>query len=390
MNLKTDQQISQLSLFDLSISPYKPVEPITRPDHHPKFDLFSYDKIVVYFSGGKDSLACLLHLFEKGVDPAKIELWHHEIDGREGSQLMDWNCTPDYCRKVAEAFGLPIYFSWKVGGFEREMMRENSLTAPTRFETPEGEVKQVGGVRGKPNTRLKFPMAVADLSKRYCSSYLKIDVGAASLRNQVRFNDSRTLTISGERAEESTARANYLEFERDRADNRGKMVTQLKPYQHLAALTYKPSRSERHVDRWRPIHKWSEAEVWAIIKRWKVSPHPAYCLGWGRVSCKRCIFGSNNQWASIEVIDPQGLDEICNLEIKFDCTIRAPKPIKRKGKIVGYHPKETVKDCAAKGTPYKMDPAMIAIANSTNYNEPVILQNWTLPAGAFGESCGPT
>ena len=202
-------------------------------------DLTSYDKIIVYFSGGKDSLACLLHLFEQGVSPEKIELQHHEIDGREGSKLMDWACTPDYCRQVAKAFNLPIYFSWKVGGFEEEMLRENSLTAPTRFETPEGEVKQIGGTRGKPNTRLKFPMAVADLSKRYCSSYLKIDVAAAALRNQKRFNNSRTLTISGERAEESAARANYLEFEPDRTDNRGKWVTQLKPFQHLLAPVYK-------------------------------------------------------------------------------------------------------------------------------------------------------
>lgn len=58
--------------------------------------------------------------------------------------------------------------------------------------------------------------------------------------------------------------------------------------------------------------------------------------------------------------------------------------------IVGYHPKETVKDCAAKGTPYPMDPTMIDIVNSTTYTQPVFLDSWTLPAGAFGESCGPT
>ncbi len=78
--------------------------------------LASYDTIIIYFSGGKDSLACLLFLLWLGVDPSKIELWHHEIDGREGSHLMDWLITPDYCRKVAAAFGVPIFFSWKVGG----------------------------------------------------------------------------------------------------------------------------------------------------------------------------------------------------------------------------------------------------------------------------------
>ncbi len=353
-------------------------------------DLDSYDKIVIYFSGGKDSLACLLNLLELGVDRSKIELWHHEIDGREGSNLMDWSITPDYCRKVAAAFGLPIYFSWKVGGFERELWRRETLTAPTRFETPDGEVCQIGGTRGKPNTRRKFPMPVADLKKRYCSPYLKIDVGAAALRNQERFSKSRTLTISGERAEESPERANYLEFEPDRADNRGKWVTQLTPYQHLPGLVYKPSRSERHVDRWRPVHKWTEPEVWATIEKYKVNPHPAYQLGWGRVSCQFCIFGSPNQCASSQVVSPERFEKISVIERITDCTIKTPKAIKRKGKIIGYHPKETVKDYAAKGNPYEMDPRMIEIANSVTYNEQVILDDWQLPPGAFGESCGPT
>lgn len=257
---------TQLTLSGLIKQTQRPQTILNAPASLTTPDLASYDKIIVYFSGGKDSLACLLHLLEQAVPADKIELWHHEIDGREGSKLMDWACTPDYCRKIAQAFGVPIFFSWKMGGFEDEMMRENSLTAPTRFETPEGEVKQVGGTRGKANTRLKFPQVSANLSVRWCSAYLKIDVAAAALRNQKRFNSSRTLTISGERAEESAGRANYKVFEPDRTDNRD-------------------GRNARHVDRWRPVHQWSEEEVWAIIERWKVNPHPAYCLGWGRVSC---------------------------------------------------------------------------------------------------------
>lgn len=362
-----------------------------------ELDLDSYDKIIVYFSGGKDSLACLLNLFDLGVDPSKIELWHQEIDGREGSTLMDWLITPDYCRKVAAAFGLPIYFSWKVGGFEREMLRHSSLTAPTKFETPDEGIKQVGGTRGKPNTRLKFPQVSANLSVRWCSAYLKIDVGAAALRNQKRFNDSRTLTISGERAEESAARAKYKTFEPDRADNRGKMVSQLKPYEHLPEMVFKASKNARHVDCWRPIHSWSEGEVWAIIERYMVNPHPAYWLGWGRVSCQFCIFGSDNQWASSQKSNPGRFSAIAFHEADFGCTIKAPTPIRQRiegtddqYETIGYHPGETIIDRATKGTPYDMDQAMIEVANSTKYNEPVILDDWQLPPGAFGESCGPT
>lgn len=87
-------------------------------------DLASYAFIIVFFSGGKDSIAALLTLLEAGASRERIELWHHEIDGREGSHLMDWPCTPAYCRAFAQAFALPLYASWKVGGFERELLRD--------------------------------------------------------------------------------------------------------------------------------------------------------------------------------------------------------------------------------------------------------------------------
>jgi hypothetical protein len=45
-------------------------------------DLASYDHILVFTSGGKDSLACLLHLLEVGVELARTELHHHDVDGR--------------------------------------------------------------------------------------------------------------------------------------------------------------------------------------------------------------------------------------------------------------------------------------------------------------------
>ena len=80
------------------------------------FDLHSYDKYIVSFSGGKDSTALLLYLLDNSVPCDRIELWHQEIDGRDES-LFDWEVTPDYCRKLGEAFGIPVFYQWRTGGF---------------------------------------------------------------------------------------------------------------------------------------------------------------------------------------------------------------------------------------------------------------------------------
>ena len=92
-----------------------------------------YDKYIVAFSGGKDSTALVLHLLELGIPKEKIELWHHDIDGG-GETFMDWEITHDYCQKFADAFGVPLYFSYKEGGFKREMLRQDTLTAPMHYQ----------------------------------------------------------------------------------------------------------------------------------------------------------------------------------------------------------------------------------------------------------------
>ena len=182
-------------------------------------DLTSYSAIVVAFSGGKDSLACLLALLDLGVDRNTIELWHHDVDGREG-------------------------------------------------------------------------------------------------------------------------------------------------------------KHKRLVDHWRPVHGWSEKQVWEIIERYSVNPHPAYRLGWGRVSCMSCIFGSPNQWASLGKLATARLERVAKYEEEFGTTIQR---------------KKSVRHLAVLGQPYQWSDADAHAALSTVFNEFVIVApgTWKLPAGAYGESCGP-
>jgi len=322
--------------------------------------LNSYSKILVAFSGGKDSLACVLNLFDLGVPREKIELWHHDIDGNTGDYFMDWPCTPGYCRAVAAELGLPIYYSWRDGGFLREMLRDNQPTAPVTFECPEGCMGHAGG-KGPCNTRRRFPQVSADLSVRWCSSSLKIEVAAAGLRNQDRFNHTRTLVVTGERAEESPSRARYKEFETDRSSaTKGKLG--------------------RHVDHWRPVHGWNETRIWDIIAKYRMRPHPCYELGWGRCSCASCIFGSKDQWASLALIAPEHVERICRYEEEFGCTIQRKKSVRQLVKEGAPYPVLLTKE-VEDSRRQSLDPV---------YHLSLRPDIWRLPAGAFGESIGPT
>ncbi|MFK4046378.1 Phosphoadenosine phosphosulfate reductase family protein (plasmid) [Roseomonas mucosa] len=322
-------------------------------------DLRSYDHVVLFTSGGKDATACLLDLLERGVDPARIELHHHEVDGR-GPAFMDWPVTGAYVAAQAAAFGLPLFRSWRAGGFEREMLRQDAPTAPILFETPQG-LMRAGGA-GPRNTRLLFPQTSADLSVRWCSAALKIGVGAASIAGQDRFLGRRTLVVTGERAQESAARARYATFEPHRTDTRD------------------GSRRPRHVDHWRPVHGWDEGRVWDALQRHGVRPHPAYELGWSRLSCMACIFGSAAQWATIRLIAPALFERIAAYEEQFGRTIQRARSIRALADL---------------GRPYPVAvarPDLVALALGETWALPILglPSAWTLPAGAFGEAAGPT
>ncbi len=339
----------------------------------------NYNKYIVFFSGGKDSTACVLHLLDIGIPKDKIELWHHDVDGK-GRTFMDWEITPAYCKAFAEALGLKIYFSWKNGGFEKEMLRNNSRTAPTSFETPDG-LMQIGGDKGKESTRLKFPQTSPDLSVRWCSAYLKIDVGASALRNQKRFNNTRTLTISGERAEEALTPKNFkLYLSNELPDDKIKGRASYKTLEVDRSDLRNGKKFTRHVDRWRPIKDWKESEVWDIIKRYNIRVHPAYYLGFGRLSCKYCIFGNADQFKTAYKISPDQGNLLINYEKSFGYTIKSDK-----GKQID------LKSLMKSGISYDgiENKNLVNVATSFEYNLDVIMKDWYLPSGAYGKSSGP-
>lgn len=320
-----------------------------------------YDAIIVSFSGGKDSLACLLSLLESGAPREKIELWHQSVDGRPGvdDRFFDWPCTESYCKAIAKALDVPIYFQWREKGFEGEITKVDRTTMPVGFELEEGGVETgaVGkaGGGGTVGTRLKFPNPVANLMTRWCSSLLKIDVAKLALNNMERFKSGKFLFVTGERREESANRAGYAEI-----------------------IEHSSTTKKRRVDHWRTILDWMEPDVWGIIKKFRIRPHPAYYLGWGRVSCFPCIFGSPSQWASVKQVDPKQFKEILAYEHQFGYTVQA-------GGDIEYQ--------ASRGKSFvPKDPENLRLALGEEYPEELAVvphgEQWALPAGALGKVAG--
>jgi 3'-phosphoadenosine 5'-phosphosulfate sulfotransferase (PAPS reductase)/FAD synthetase len=86
-------------------------------------------------------------------------------------------------------------------------------------------------------------------------THVKIMVAEIALRNQPRFQNARTLVLTGERGEESPKRDTYKVFQKHKADLRDGRVPRL-------------------IDQWRPALRWPEPEVWKLIERFKINPTP--------------------------------------------------------------------------------------------------------------------
>lgn len=378
----------------------KPAE--AEPDDVKLLPLDAYDHIIVSFSGGKDSVAAYLYLLELGVRPERIELWHQAVDGRPhvATRLWDWPCTEGYCEAFAQAFGSRLLYQWKDKGFLGELLRRNEPTASTTFQLPNGREVTTGG-GGDPGTRLVFPAMAADLMTRWCSAYLKIDVAKKVFTNDPRFQNKRSLIVTGERREESGNRAKY------------------------ATATDYGSTQSRTVHQWRAVLPWFEEDVWRIMEQYRVRPHPAYFLGWSRVSCLPCIFGNPDQWATVREAAPAVFQRLAMLEQKFYIASQQlpnhpwslanqrrryetseakasaqpdyePKEFKPKA-FDGYlRAGQSLTEAADQGTSY-LTPDMtpwLELGLSEGYPPELLLlrpdEGWVLPVGAGKHSGGPT
>lgn len=328
--------------------------------------LDDYDFYHVSCSTGKDSVAMLLDLIDRGVDKKKILLVHQEVDGRREA-FMDWPCTPSYMTSLAKHLGVKLSWQWRDGGIRTEMLKHDSVSAGVYYQD-EGEepVYLPTTNRATKNTRLMWPAKSGNMRKRWCSSSAKIETHKRYITNHPMFqtgtreNPVKILVLTGERRQESSNRAKYFEAE-----------------------VHGTSSLTRIVHQYRSVIDWTEDQVWAKLREHNIMPHPAYYLGvFGRVSCMTCIFLGPDHWAVLRYIAPERFKAIADMEKRLNHTI---------------DPRMTVEEAADRGSldafnriPNKDYWVKMALSDSITV-EDIRMDPWVIPEGAY-KGCvgGPT
>lgn len=275
--------------------------------------LEEYDLIVVLISGGKDSVACYLKLIELGVPKERIEFWHHDIDGGHPSRRMDWKCTQNYVKALADAEGIKLRVSYRVNGFFGELYRIGASEPIEWIDPDTGEVRQC----------------------KLSSNYLKCK----------------------ELKEQATEEMEEL----------------LKQYGYRMKF---PAKGGTHSGRW--CIDYSEKDVWELLKRHHINPHPCYRIGWNRCSCMMCIFSTPRLFAGVKELFPDDYAALRHDEEVLGFTLDNKKNLE----FIG-----DTKSCVC----WDDRKAIHSILTGEFTTDDIYINDWKYPVGAFhgadGGSC---
>lgn len=386
--------------------------------------LEEYDLIVVLISGGKDSVACYLKLIELGVPKEKIEFWHHDIDGGHPTRRMDWKCTQNYVKALADAEGVKLRVSYRVNGFFGELYRIGASEPIEWIDPDTGEIRQcklssnylkcrelkeqateeMEELLKQYGYRMKFPAKTGDLSRRWCSAYLKICVADTVVSNLDRLGELEELggkrhkfpakggTHSGrwcsgnlKAAVQDSVTANLEETKHDKkilivsGERRGESAGRSKYNEMEIHRTNATAKAHRVVHQWRCCIDYSEKDVWELLKRHHINPHPCYRIGWNRCSCMMCIFSTPRLFAGVKELFPDAYASLRHDEEVLGFTLDNKKNL---DEFIGDTP-----SCVC----WNDKKAIHSILTGEFGTEDIYTENWNYPVGAFhgadGGSC---
>lgn len=386
--------------------------------------LEEYDLIVVLISGGKDSVACYLKLLELGVPKERIEFWHHDIDGGHPSRRMDWKCTQNYVKALADAEGIKLRVSYRVNGFFGELYRIGASEPIEWIDPDTWEVRQcklssnylkckelkeqateeMEELLKQYGYRMKFPAKTGDLSRRWCSAYLKICVADTVVSNLDRLGELEELggkrhkfpakggTHSGrwcsgnlKAAVQDSVTANLEETKHDKkilivsGERRGESAGRSKYNEMEIHRTNAEAKAHRIVHQWRCCIDYSEKDVWELLKRHHINPHPCYRIGWNRCSCMMCIFSTPRLFAGVKELFPDDYAALRHDEEVLGFTLDNKKNL---DEFIG-----DTKSCVC----WDDRKAIHSILTGEFTTDDIYINDWKYPVGAFhgadGGSC---
>ena len=157
-----------------------------------------------------------------------------------------------------------------------------------------GIVIDVVGKPGGMVARVRHSAGFPGRLQRWCTRELKIDPLRAYHDALIEATGVETVSAMGVRAEESESRAKMPEWEDEPTGPRswGGWL-------------------------WRPLLRWSVADVLAIHNRHGVKVNPLYQRGHNRVGCYPCIFANKEEVRLVAEHSPERIEEIRQLEAEM-------------------------------------------------------------------------
>lgn len=244
-------------------------------------------RVIVTFSGGKDSLAALLwtreHITKNFTTVFCDTGWEHPL-------------TYEYIHRIADKLHLDL--------------------VTLKSKRYDGMVDLARQKKRWPSTRARF-----------CTIELKTKPTIDYVLDEVQDN---MLMIQGIRGAESSARAKMSKqctyfkyyFEPYGFDKNGK------PKKHTyRGKDVRAFRSQFADDLLRPVFDWSAQQVIDYILAAGLEPNPLYKMGYKRVGCWPCVMVNQRDILNIARQAPERIDEIGNLETELGSSFFGPDKI---------------------------------------------------------------